>query len=137
MPVTEQATLTADVLVVWRGMLLLIKRGKPPYQGQWALPGGKLGEGETLEDAAHRELCEETGVQDVSMQFVGIFDEPERDPRGRFISAAYLVGIDDEVEVEIQAGDDAASARWFPLNKLPEDLAFDHAEIIERAMQPL
>lgn len=134
---TAEVTLTADILVVWRGMLLLIKRGKAPYQGQWALPSGKLGEGETLEDAAHRELDEETGVQDVSMRFVGVFDEPERDPRGRFVSAAYVAGIDDAVEVELRAGDDASEARWFPLNELPEDLAFDHAEIIERAMQPL
>ena len=132
---TAEVTLTADILVVWRGMLLLIKRGKSPYQGCWALPGGKLGEGETLEEAAYRELYEETGVDVTRLQFVGLFDAPDRDPRGRYISAAYLATIPYMTDVEVQAGDDAAVACWFPLNTLPSDLAFDHERIIGRAME--
>ncbi len=133
---TEQVIMTADILVVWRGMLLLIQRRKPPYQGCWALPGGKLGEGETLEDAAHRELHEETGVEGVTMQFIGIYDDPERDPRGRYVSAAYVAAIGDNVVPRVEAGDEAGDARWFALNALPADLAFDHAEIIGMAMRP-
>lgn len=65
--------------------VLLIQRSNPPYQGSWALPGGKLNAGETIEEAALRELAEETGIGGVTLRFVGVFSQPNRDPRGRYL----------------------------------------------------
>lgn len=126
---------TADtVLVADNGngglSVLLIKRGGEPFKGAWALPGGFVNEGESSVEAAKRELAEETGV-DVpdtdSLALIGIYDAPGRDPRGWTISAAYAAQVSRIVDAK--GGDDAAEARWFPLNDLPE-LAFDHGRII-------
>lgn len=126
---------TADtVLVVDNGngglSVLLIKRGGEPFKGAWALPGGFVNEGESSVEAAKRELAEETGVNvpdTDSLALIGIYDAPGRDPRGWTISAAYAAQVSRIVDAK--GGDDAAEARWFPLNDLPE-LAFDHGRII-------
>ncbi|MDT0649330.1 NUDIX hydrolase [Autumnicola edwardsiae] len=110
--------------------VLLIKRKKDPFKDQWALPGGFIEEGEDLEQAAKRELLEETGVKIHSMEQIRAFGKPGRDPRGRMISIAFLSRIFSEEA--LSPGDDAKDAAWFEINDLPE-LAFDHNEIITAA----
>ncbi len=110
--------------------VLLIKRKNDPFKEEWALPGGFIEESETLEEAAIRELHEETGVKVNSMEQVKAFGTPGRDPRGRTISIAFLSRI--YCEETLKPSDDAIDAQWFDWNELP-DLAFDHAEIIEAA----
>lgn len=114
--------------------ILLIKRKNDPFKEKWALPGGFIEDGEELETAAIRELEEETGVKVTAMEQVRAFGTPERDPRGRTISIAFLSRI--YCEEELKAGDDAAEARWFPINRLPE-LAFDHENIVNAAQNYL
>ncbi|MGY5849468.1 NUDIX domain-containing protein [Salegentibacter sp. F14] len=110
--------------------VLLIKRKNDPFQGQWAIPGGFVNEDENLEDAAKRELQEETAIKAKTIEQVRAFGDPGRDPRGRIISIAFLCWID--CEENMVAGDDAEMAKWFHLDELPE-LAFDHDEIIKAA----
>lgn len=110
--------------------VLLVKRKNDPFQGQWSLPGGFIEETEDLEEAVRRELKEETGIQVKTVEQVKAFGKPGRDPRGRTISIAFLSQI--SCEEELQAGDDAADAKWFEVNRLPQ-LAFDHLEIVETA----
>lgn len=110
--------------------LLLIQRKHDPYAGCWALPGGFLDEHETLEQAAARELMEETRVVARKLSPLGAFSTVNRDPRGRVISFSYATEVPSTTRH--QAGDDAAAAEWFPVKRLPK-LAFDHAEIIATA----
>jgi len=107
--------------------ILLIKRGNDPYKGTWALPGGFVEMEEDLEDAAIRELEEETGIKLSSMFQFAAYGKPGRDPRGRTISVVFY-HISDSLP-QVSAGDDATEANWFELDKLPE-LAFDHEMII-------
>lgn len=107
--------------------ILLIQRLNEPFSNCWALPGGFLEMDETLEQAARRELAEETGLVAESVRQIRAFSNVDRDPRGRVISVAFLVQLaGDQVPV---AADDAKHARWFPVIQLP-DLAFDHEQII-------
>ena len=112
--------------------LLLIRRSNPPFAGHWALPGGFVDMNETAQEAARRELREETGVDDQDLHFFGYFDAIDRDPRGRTISFAFLACAD---TAPLASGaDDASEAAYFPLNKLPK-LAFDHAEVTTAAIK--
>ena len=111
--------------------ILLIRRRKEPFAGLWALPGGFVEAGEDLDDAARRELAEETGVLAQQLQQVRAFGRPERDPRGHVISIAYR-GVAPDCATP-RAGSDADEVRWFSLKALPA-LAFDHAEIISAAV---
>lgn len=125
--------LTADCVVVrHRAEVLLVKRGNDPFKGCWALPGGFMEMDETIERCAVRELQEETclTVDERQLRLIGVYSAPGRDPRGRTVTAAYRVDVE---EREAIAGDDAAEVRWWPLDELPP-LAFDHAEIIAAAM---
>ena len=115
--------------------VLLIRRKNPPFKDLWALPGGFLEMDETLEESALRELHEETNISDVLLTQVGTFGHPDRDPRGRVITVAY-VGIIGSEQQEIIAGSDAAEVSWFSTLGLPQ-LAFDHSEIIEKALEGL
>ncbi len=124
---------TVDIMLFDRGApqkLLLIQRKNPPFQGQWAFPGGFVDPDETLEIAAQRELKEETGVSVKHLEQFKTFSEPDRDPRGRTISTIFFAAIDQKIPVS--ANDDAAKADWFDLNKLPP-LAFDHEKIVQEA----
>jgi 8-oxo-dGTP diphosphatase len=112
--------------------LLLIERKNPPFKGKWALPGGFHDPGETVEQAAARELREETGLTNIPLSLVGVFSDPNRDPREQVISITHL-GEVVMSEVTPIANDDANKAEWFPLGDLPP-LAFDHAEIVKSAM---
>ncbi len=114
--------------------VLLIERKKPPFKGQWAFPGGFLDPDETLENAAKRELKEETGLDINNLKQFKTYSDPERDPRGRTISTVFYAKIHPSGKVMAKAGDDAAKTRWFSLKNLP-NLAFDHRQIIEEAIE--
>uniref|UniRef100_UPI002F90E947 NUDIX hydrolase n=1 Tax=Streptomyces sp. NBC_01562 TaxID=2975879 RepID=UPI002F90E947 len=131
----ETIRYTADVVALTPAReVLLIQRGWPPHEGAWALPGGHVDPGETSIEAAARELAEETGVTVTAddLRQIGVWDAPERDPRGRYITVAYVAVV--SVGTTITAGDDARTARWWPLDDLPECLAFDHAAILSAAV---
>ncbi|MVO87914.1 NUDIX domain-containing protein [Streptomyces sp. p1417] len=132
----ETIRFTADVVVTTTdGYVLLIERGWDPHQGQWALPGGHVDPGETSRAAAARELAEEAGVHAAleELDQVGVFDAPDRDPRGRYVTVAYQLTVLPGTTIE--PGDDAVRAQWWPLSDLPP-LAFDHADIIRAATEP-
>ena len=130
--------LTVDVVIftVQEGDLrvLLVRRGIEPYEGHWAIPGGFVLGQESLEDAARRELEEETGVRDVYLEQLYTFGDPERDARGRVITVAYFALI--APDQEIHGGSDAAEARWHSMGALPP-LAFDHSSILAYAVERL
>lgn len=111
--------------------VLLIQRGGPPFEGSWALPGGFVEAGERMAQAAARELREETGIEAGELTFLGVYDDPGRDPRGPTVSVVQLMRSGQELDA--RGGDDAADARWFELDELPP-LAFDHAQVIADAL---
>jgi 8-oxo-dGTP diphosphatase len=114
--------------------VLLVKRGIAPYSGKFAIPGGFVLEDEDLEQAAVRELREETGVSDVYLEQLYSFGDPKRDPRGRVVTIAYFALI--SADRKLKAGTDAAEAAWYPIDDLPP-LAFDHSIILEYALERL
>lgn len=114
--------------------VLLIQRDRPPFEGGWALPGGFVDMDETLEKAVARELAEETNLKGVDLKQLHSFSALDRDPRGRTISVVFWGILKDDQQAK--AGDDARSAKWFPINQLPE-LAFDHDEVVNLAIQKL
>jgi 8-oxo-dGTP diphosphatase len=116
--------------------VLLIKRGVEPFKAGWALPGGFVKTDETLDEAARRELLEETGVGNVYMEQLYTFGEVERDPRDRVISVAYFALISLSKVQTVKGGTDAISAEWFDFTQLPA-LAFDHKSILQSAVERL
>jgi len=134
---TESIRYTADVVALTPdGNVLLIERDWPPYEGAWALPGGHVDPGESSREAAAQELAEETGVHVTAddLREIGTWNKPGRDPRGRYSTDAYLAVV--PADTQITAGDDARTARWWPLDNLPERLAFDHADILRASTTP-
>ena len=131
---------TVDVAVFTfsgdKARVLLINRGKEPFKGKWALPGGFVGMDEELEDAVVRELAEETGLVGVRLEQMHTFGKCGRDPRGRQITIVYM-GIATEGQDMIKAGDDAAQAQWFDIENLPKEMAFDHNEVVRFAIEKL
>lgn len=124
-----RAALTVDaILISPQKSVLLIERGREPYLGKWALPGGFINMDEPLEVACQRELEEETGIRVGAMRQFKAFGAVNRDPRHRTISVLFYAFTDSELTAS--AGDDAAKAQWFPIDQLPE-LAFDHQQILE------
>jgi len=111
--------------------VLLIKRNVKPFKDSWALPGGLVGDNESLEDAIQRELKEETGVNINYLEQLYSFGKPGRDPRNRVISITYY-GLVKPDAFELHADTDAADVAWFNIKKLPQ-LAFDHQEILTAA----
>lgn len=140
--------LTADIVLVSEGRdVLLIRRKGHPYLGCWALPGGFVEPGESATEAALRELREETaatGFTEDDLKEIGLFSKPGRDPRGWIVSDAFLIPVNRET-IAFRAGDDAAEARWIPVERnggelvLPEGvrLAFDHADVLKKAFARL
>jgi len=110
------------------GRVLLVRRGRPPFEGRWALPGGFVEYGETTEKACIRETREETGVEIEIEGLLGVYSRPDRDPRGHTVTAVYRCRA---IGGEPEGSDDAAEARWFSPDEIAElSFAFDHAEIV-------
>ncbi|BAQ18571.1 ADP-ribose pyrophosphatase [Methyloceanibacter caenitepidi] len=125
--------LTVDCVVFDpRGRVLLIRRGHEPFKGCYALPGGFVDVGETVEDGCRRELREETGVTVGDLLLVGVYSDPARDPRGHTVSTVFLAQL--ATPADPVAGDDAAAAAWVD-DWRAERLAFDHAKILEDAVK--
>jgi 8-oxo-dGTP diphosphatase len=116
--------------------VLLVRRGEEPFAGSWALPGGFVREEESLEEAALRELEEETGLKDAYLEQLYTYGDPHRDPRGRVVTVAYFALIRADAPIRSEGGHDAAQAHWFPVVELPP-LAFDHEQIITYALRRL
>lgn len=115
--------------------VLLIKRRSWPFQGMWAIPGGFIHMDESLDDAAKRELFEETGLHDVYLEQLYTFGEVRRDPRTRVITVVYFALID-STRLDVRSAGDAASVGWFSMYQLPP-LAFDHEHILRYALARL
>ncbi|NJN75369.1 MAG: NUDIX hydrolase [Synechococcaceae cyanobacterium RL_1_2] len=135
-----KASITVDCVVFGLDQdqelkIMLIRRGLAPYQDQWALPGGFVRIEESLEDAARRELQEETGLRDVFLEQLYTFGEVNRDPRERVITIAYyaLINLKDQL---LSASTDAKEARWFNFIAIPP-LGFDHDQIVNTAIERL
>ena len=131
MPFPPTPALTTDAVIFdGRGRVLLIRRANPPFEGQYALPGGFVDVGETVEQACRRELQEEAGIAVGRLDLIGVYSDPRRDPRGHTCSVASLGRVADTVTP--QAGDDAAAAEWVA-DWRSVTLAFDHAQILDDA----
>lgn len=115
---------TVDIIIEIQGGIILIERKNPPYG--WALPGGFVDYGESLETAARREAQEETSLEITNLRLVGCYSDPRRDARMHTISTVFAA----EGSGEPLAADDAAKVAIFPLDRLPQQLCFDHAEIL-------
>ena len=130
---------TVDALVFSRSgegfYIALIRRAHPPFQGDWAFPGGFLDMDESLDQAVSRELLEETGLEDIILEQFYTAGDVHRDPRGRTITVTFIGFTPEEIPA-LNAGDDAGEAAWFPVDALPA-LAFDHAEILQKALDKL
>ena len=122
-------------LVEGKAKLLLVQRKHEPFQGSWALPGGFIEIDEDLQEAAARELGEETGLRDVPLEQLHTFGKPGRDPRGRAITVVYF-GMAEKNWQQARAADDAAQVQWFDIDNLPQ-MAFDHDEISRCAIERL
>lgn len=133
----QNISLTVDAVVFGydakEGLsVLLIKRKIEPFKGGWAIPGGFLLKNESLEEAVQRELQEETGVKVNFLEQLYTFGNPQRDPRSRIVTVAYF-GLVRQSDFELHAATDAEDAQWFNVKALPK-LAFDHSEILEKAL---
>jgi len=126
----KRPVLTVDVLIRRNDGYVLIKRKNEPYRGRWAIPGGLAEYGEKVEQAAMREAKEETGLEVKLIRLVGVYSDPTRDPRGHYISIAYLA---EAVSGELKAATDAEEVKVF--ERKPKRLAFDHSKIFEDAIR--
>ena len=116
---------TVDIIIVRDGAVVLIERENPPHG--WALPGGFVDYGESLEQAAVREAREETGLEVIHLRQFQAYSDPRRDPRHHTITYVFTA----VAEGTLAAGDDAAAAKFFLLDSLPTPLCFDHGKIIQ------
>jgi 8-oxo-dGTP diphosphatase len=129
----RQPRLTVDAWIEDpRGRVLLVRRGRAPFRGRWAFPGGFCEWGETTEESCAREALEETGLKVRIGDVLGVYSDPHRDPRGHTVSVLYDAK---PVEGTARGGDDASDARWFTPGELAKlDLAFDHHEIVREQL---
>lgn len=128
MPTTPVLTADAVILDPEKGVVL-IRRGHPPFEGCWALPGGFVEVGESCADACVREAREETGLEVEPVALLGVYSRPDRDPRGHTVSTVYLCRV---LGGRLSGGDDASEARWFD-DLTGIELAFDHATVLADA----
>ena len=132
MALPQTPLLAVDCVAIDRkGRVLLIRRGREPFKGCYALPGGFVAIGETVEDGCRRELFEETGVKAGRLRLIGVYSDPRRDPRGHTVSVAFLARAR---TVAAAAGTDAAAVEWVTRWKRLE-LAFDHLQILSDAVR--
>jgi 8-oxo-dGTP diphosphatase len=122
----RKPSVTADGIVFKDGRIVLIRRRNDPFKGSHALPGGFVNYGERLEDCVVREVLEETGLRTQIVRLIGLYSAPGRDPRGHFVTAVYELR---PIGGALKAGDDAISAKWVPVEDIPQ-MAFDHGDII-------
>ncbi len=131
--------LTVDGVVVHDApegpRVLLVERGREPFRGAWALPGGFVDYGEDIDDAIGREIREETGLEGLDFRQFRTYGRPGRDPRGHTVSVVYIARVTGPAP-EARGGDDAAAAAWHPIDRLPP-LAFDHGLIVAEALRTL
>jgi 8-oxo-dGTP diphosphatase len=125
----ETPKLMVDVIIPSERGVVLIRRGTEPFEGRWALPGGFVEVGETVEEAAYREAAEETGLAVEVARLVGVYSDPERDPRGHNVSVAFLARV---LSGDLVAATDASEVTV--LDPSSVELAFDHRKIIEDAL---
>ena len=137
MPLPKTPALTVDCVVFDpRGRVLLVRRKNEPFKGAYALPGGFAEIGETVETACRRELLEETGIEVGALRLVGVYSDPQRDPRGHTVSIVYLAQLRNAAEP--RAGSDAAGVEWVE-DWRAHQLAFDHAQVLadaEKLLKP-
>lgn len=138
---TQKIEVTVDAIVFGYSKaegvkVVLIKRKYPPFEGDWAIPGGFVHENESLEQAVERELQEETGIHINYLEQLYTFGQPQRDPRKRIISIAYFGIVKTSEFQRLHADTDAMEAEWFNIKDLPT-LAFDHQEILDAAIERL
>ncbi|MEW6202748.1 MAG: NUDIX hydrolase [bacterium] len=126
----QSPLLTVDVAIFVEGRLVLIQRRNPPFEGMWALPGGFVDVGETVEAAAVREAREETSLTVELVALVGVFSDPDRDPRGHTVSVVFLAK---PIGGTLRAADDARAVQIFQPDSLPP-LAFDHDLIVQKTL---
>lgn len=135
----EKPSVTVDIILFTvkdKGLkVLLVKRAVEPFKDMWAIPGGFVKMNESLEEAARRELLEETNVKDVYLEQLYTFGDPGRDPRTRVITVAYFALVNAE-KFKLKASTDTKDVAWFSMHELP-DLAFDHKKILEYALKRL
>lgn len=135
----EQPSVTVDLVIfaIKDNLLnvLLVKRDVEPFKGKWALPGGFVRINESLEDAAKRELEEETNVKEVYLEQLYSFGDPKRDPRGRVITISYFALINSS-KIKLKASTDVSETKWFSVSKVSL-LAFDHKKILNYALKRL
>ena len=122
--------LTADIIIKKDNGYVFVKRKNEPFKDYWALPGGIIEYGETVEETALREAKEETGLDVNLLQLIGIYSDPSRDPRGHYITVVYVA---EAAFGELKVATDAKEAKVF--HKIPEKLAFDHEKIFESALK--
>ena len=122
-------TLTVDAVIPYQGGIVLVKRRNEPFKEYYALPGGIVEYGESVENAVIREVKEETGLECEIAKLVGVYSDPDRDPRGHYVSVCYLLRVRGG---ELRADSDAEEVKVFKLSELPE-LAFDHSKMVRDA----
>src|SRR5919199_967377 len=136
----ERPSVTVDVVIftLQNGELhvLLVKRKNWPFEGCWAIPGGFINMDESLEQAARRELEEETGVRDIYLEQLYTFGAPKRDPRTRVISVAYIALVRADMQT-LRVSEESTDVRWFAVRRLPGPLAFDHDTILATGLDRL
>jgi 8-oxo-dGTP diphosphatase len=124
---------TVDAVILGAGKIILIKRGNPPFKGMWALPGGFVECGETVEEATVREAKEETGLTVGIVKLLGVYSDPKRDPRGPTVGTVFICK---RIDGDLKADTDAKEVKEFPVRTLPP-LAFDHEKIVADALKGL
>jgi 8-oxo-dGTP diphosphatase len=127
----KNPALTVDGVIIKDYLIVLIKRSKSPFKGYYALPGGFVEYGETVESALIREIAEETGLEVKIKSLIGVYSDPNRDPRGHVVSLAFIAQI---TGGELSSGSDAREVRLFDIRNLPR-LAFDHEKIVLDALK--
>ncbi len=136
----DRPSVTVDVVIftlIERELhVLLVQRRHWPYEGHWAIPGGFINMDESLEQAARRELEEETGVRDLYIEQLFTFGDVGRDPRMRVISVAYIAIVRFDAQ-KLRVSEESHDVRWFPVSAMPRDLAFDHEQILAYAVSRL
>lgn len=131
----KKPVLAVDVVAIYRNEgIILVKRSHDPYKDHWAIPGGLVEYGETVENAAVREFKEETGLEVKLVKIVGVYSDPSRDPRGHVVSVAFLGIVRDGM---LKPSEETKEVKIFKLHEIPHNLAFDHRKIIFDALKAM